>query len=72
MSLYGRANKLNRANFLEAAERLGLRSRATARMIDDIDEAAQEWPDRCTEIGFSARQTEHLSDMLRSRLATLK
>ena len=72
LSLYGRANKLNRANFLEAAARLGLRSRATARMIDDIVEAAQEWPDRWTEIGFSGRQTEHLSDILRSRIATLK
>ena len=64
--------RLNRANFLEAAARLGLRRRATARMIDDIVEAAQEWPDRWTEIGFSGRQTEHLSDMLRSRIATLK
>ena len=72
LSLYGRANKLTRAHVLEGAARLGLRSRATARMIDGVVDAAREWPDRCAEIGFSARQTELLAAMLRSRIATLR
>ena len=72
LSLYGRANRLNRAHFLEAAARLGLRERAIARMIDDIVEGARDWPDRCAEIGFSERETDLLSKMLRSRIETLQ
>ncbi|HEX4587878.1 MAG TPA: hypothetical protein VH185_07920 [Mycobacterium sp.] len=41
-------------------------------MIDSIVDAAGEWPNRCDEIGFTDRQTELLTGMLRSRLATLK
>lgn len=72
LSLYGRANGLNRDHLLESAARLGLRSRAPARMIDEIVDAAQQWPARCDEIGFTTRQTELLSEMLWSRIATLK
>ena len=72
LSLYLRANRLNRAYFLEAAARLGLRERAIARMIDDIVEGARDWPDRCAEIGFSERETDLLSKMLRSRIETLQ
>jgi serine/threonine-protein kinase HipA len=72
LNLFGRANRLNRANFLEAADRLGLRSRAPRRMIDDIVDAAQNWPERCAEIGFPARQTDLLSGMLLSRIASLQ
>ena len=72
LNLYGRANGLDRAHFLYAAEQLGLRSRAPARMIDSMVHAAGEWPDRCVEIGFDARQTQLLADMLRARIETLK
>jgi serine/threonine-protein kinase HipA len=72
LTLYGRANNLNRAHFMEAAAHLGLRERATSRMIDSIVDAAGEWPNRCEEIGFTDRQTELLTDMLRARLETLK
>ncbi len=72
LPLYGRANRFNRNHFLEAAARLGLRRRAPANMIDDIVDAAAQWPERCNEIGFDERQTELLSEMLRSRIATLK
>jgi serine/threonine-protein kinase HipA len=72
LSLYGRGNRLNRSHFIEAATHLGLRERATSRMIDSIVEAAEDWPDRCEEIGFNARQTELLTNMLRSRITTLK
>ena len=42
-------------------------------MIDDIVEAAQEWPDRCAgDRVLGDRQTDLLANMLRSRIATLK
>ena len=72
LNLYGRANKLNRNNFLEAGERLGLRQRAVTRMIDALVDTAQTWPDKCDQIGFEQRQTELLADMLRSRIESLK
>jgi serine/threonine-protein kinase HipA len=72
LTLYGRTNKLTRHNFIEAATRMGLRERAPSRMIDSIIDAAGAWVDRCDEIGFTARQTELLTNLLRSRIATLK
>jgi hypothetical protein len=48
LTLYGRANRLDRAHFLDAATRLGLRDRAAARMIDDVTEAARGWTDHRT------------------------
>lgn len=72
LNLYGRANKLDRAHFLYAAEQLGLRSRAPSRMIDSVVRAAGEWPDRCMEIGFDRRRTQLLGDMLRARIETLQ
>lgn len=72
LNLFGRANKLDRAHFLYAAEQLGLRSRAPSKMIDSVVHAAGEWPDRCAEIGFDTRQTRLLADMLRSRIETLR
>jgi serine/threonine-protein kinase HipA len=71
LTLYGRANKLTRRNFIDAATRMGLRERAPSRMIDSIIGAANPWVDRCHEIGFTTPQTELLTKMLRSRIATL-
>ncbi|MED5811160.1 type II toxin-antitoxin system HipA family toxin [Mycolicibacterium sp. 050232] len=72
LNLFGRANRLSRANFVDAGERLGIRARATSRMIDELVDAAYDWPDRCGQIGFDDRQTELLADMLRTRLGSLK
>ncbi|ETW24748.1 type II toxin-antitoxin system HipA family toxin [Mycobacterium gastri] len=72
LSLFGRANRLTRACFVDAGERLGLRPRATSRMIDSIVDAAQEWPVRCGDIGFDDRQTELLAHMLRTRIGSLE
>ena len=71
-TLYGRANRLTRTNFVEASARMGLRERAISRMIDSLVEAATEWTDRCEEIGFTDRQTKLLADLLRARIKTLK
>jgi serine/threonine-protein kinase HipA len=72
LNLYGRANRLTRADFLGAGERIGLRPRATTRMIDAIVDAAQDWPDKCGEIGFDDRQTKLLAQMLRRRIDSLR
>nr|WP_109756693.1 HipA domain-containing protein [Mycolicibacterium conceptionense] len=72
LNLFGRAHRLSRANFVDAGERLGIRARATTRMIDELIDAANDWPDRCGRIGFGDRQTELLADMLRTRLGSLK
>jgi len=41
-------------------------------MIDAIVLAAQDWPDRCGEIGFDDRQTKLLARMLRTRIGSLR
>jgi serine/threonine-protein kinase HipA len=72
LTLYGRANRLTRQHFLDAGERLGVRPRATARMIDSIVDAAPPWCDRCADIGFDTGRRERLSAMLRARLDSLR
>ncbi|HEY5855977.1 MAG TPA: type II toxin-antitoxin system HipA family toxin, partial [Aldersonia sp.] len=71
MDLYGRANRLTRSHFVDGGVRLGVRERALTRMIDDLLDAAQDWPARCGEIGFSERETDLLADMLRQRIRSL-
>jgi serine/threonine-protein kinase HipA len=72
LNLYGRANRLTRANFVDAGEKLGLRPRATTNMIDSLLESARAWPDKCDEIGFEDQKTELLAQLLRTRIDGLK
>jgi serine/threonine-protein kinase HipA len=72
LNLYGCANRLTRANFVDAGERLGLRQRATANMIDALVDAARVWPDKCDQIGFEDRQTELLAQLLHTRIDSLR
>ena len=72
LNLFGRANRLNRNHFLDAAARLGLRERAVAKMVDGLIDGAEPWPQRCGDIGFDDRQTTLLADMLRARIDTLR
>ncbi len=72
MNLYGRNNRLTRAHFIESGERLGLRSRATERMINGLVSASESWIDRCEEIGYDEPTTERLRTMLRERRASLQ
>ena len=71
LDLYGRANRLDRAHFLAAAQRLGVRERAAAAMIGALCDAAQPWLERCTEIGFDDRKTRLLTALLRTRWDSL-
>jgi serine/threonine-protein kinase HipA len=72
LNLFGRTNKLTRANFIDAGERLGLRPRATVAMIDALVDAASVWPERCNQIGFDDQKTQLLAQMLRKRIDSLK
>jgi serine/threonine-protein kinase HipA len=72
LTLYGHANRLSRRNFVDAGERLGLRPRATIRMLDALVDAATAWPDKCDQLGIAPRQTELLAEMLRARIDSLK
>jgi serine/threonine-protein kinase HipA len=72
LNLYGRANRLKRGDFVDAGERLGLRARAVERMVDATAAAADEWPDRCGEIGFDDRRSDRLTRMLRQRVDGLR
>lgn len=72
LDLYGRANRLRRKDFLEAGQKLGLRERAVAAMLDRLADAAESWPERCGEIGFDDAGTDRLSRMLRSRIDSLR
>ncbi len=72
LNLYGRVNRLTRADLVKAGERLGLRTRAITRMIDAIVVVAQDWPDKCGAIGFDDHQTKLLEQMLRTRIDSLR
>lgn len=72
LNLFGRANRLTRANFVDAGERLGLRPRATVAMIDALVDGASPWPEQCERIGFDDRKTRLLEQMLRNRIHSLK
>jgi serine/threonine-protein kinase HipA len=41
-------------------------------VIDEVIDAAEDWPDRCQEIGFDGRQTDLLANMLHARIKSLK
>nr|WP_233165439.1 HipA domain-containing protein [Mycobacterium sp. AT1] len=72
LNLFGRANRLTRANFVDAGERLGLRPRATVAMVDALVDGASPWPEHCDRIGFDDKKTHLLEQMLRKRIDSLK
>ena len=67
LPMYGRANRLGRRWWLDAAVRLQVPERAVARALDRIVDKSQPWPDRVHEIGFDHRTTERLRDLLTVR-----
>lgn len=72
LTLYGRANRLNRAHLVESAERLGLPRPAATAALDRICDSASPHIDRLGEIGFDTTATERLADLMRERLAELR
>lgn len=71
LTMYGRAAKLGRRWWLDAATRFGLPERAITRSLDRIAEAAGPWLDRVGEIGFDDATTDRLGDLVRTRRAEL-
>ena len=69
--LYGRANRLGRRWWLDAAQRWGLPERAVARSLDRIAAAVLPWADRVGEIGFDDATYDRLAALLRERAGEL-
>ena len=67
LPMYGRANRLSRRWWLDAAARLQVPERAVARALDRIVEASRPWLERVQEIGFDERTTDRLRDLLTAR-----
>jgi serine/threonine-protein kinase HipA len=71
LPLFGRANGLSRRWWLDAAERLGLSSRAVSTSLDRIVDGSEEWLDRVHEIGFADATSTRLRQLLTTRRSEL-
>lgn len=67
LPMYGRANRLTRRWWLDAAARLGLTERALGRVLDRLVDTSLPWLDRVREIGFDESATERLRALIASR-----
>lgn len=72
LPMYGRANRLSRRWWIDAASRLGLPEKALARSLDRMTSAAEPWIDRAGEIGLDDGPTTRLQEMMTRRLAELR
>lgn len=71
LNLFGRANRLTRRWWLDAAPRLGLPERAAARALDRIVDGSESSLARLPEIGLDDRSTEHLRALIAARRTEL-
>ena len=67
LPMYGRANRLTRRWWLDAAQRLGLPERAIARVLDRLVAVTRSQLDRLDEIGLDERTTERLGELISAR-----
>lgn len=67
LPMYGRANRLTRRWWLDAAHRLGLPERALSRSLDRIVETSRAHLDRLGEIGFEEPTTARLREFMAMR-----
>ncbi|WP_036337188.1 type II toxin-antitoxin system HipA family toxin [Modestobacter caceresii] len=67
LPMYGRANRLSRRWWLDAAQRLGLAERALARALDRLVDVGRAHLDRLDEIGFGDATTDRLRDLIATR-----
>jgi serine/threonine-protein kinase HipA len=72
LQLYGRANRLRRRWWQDAAERLGIPARALERRLDHIAEVGENWADRIGQIGLDDKATSQLERMVRVRAKELR
>lgn len=71
LPLYGRAGRLTRRWWLEAAQHLRIPERALATRLDGIAASAESWADQVVEIGFDDATTARLAALIRARSAEL-
>ncbi|GAB3358765.1 type II toxin-antitoxin system HipA family toxin [Modestobacter lapidis] len=67
LPMYGRANRLTRRWWLDAAQRLGLAERALSRALDRLVAVSRAHLDRLDEIGFDEPTTDRLRDLISTR-----
>jgi serine/threonine-protein kinase HipA len=67
LPMYGRANRLARRWWLDAASRLGLAERAMSRALDRIVAATRSGLDGLDEIGFDQPVTDRLRELITAR-----
>ena len=67
LPMYGRANRLTRRWWLDAAQRLGLAERALTRSLDRIVAGSRAGSERLHEIGFDEPTTDRLRDLIVAR-----
>jgi len=71
LDLYGRANKLTRAHFVDAGRRLGVPQRAMLRMLGEVCSGVSTGVNSVEQIGFEERVTRRLRELLMARLTEL-
>ena len=67
LPMFGRANRLTRRWWLDAAQRLGLAERAMTRSLDRIVAGVRSGAERLPEIGFDEPVTNRLGDLIDGR-----
>lgn len=71
LPMYGRANRLDRRWWLDAAARLRIPERAVAKALDRMVDASEPWLGRVDEIGFDDATTDRLRRLLADRRTEL-
>jgi len=72
LAIEGRRDRLRRSHLVAFAARLGVPERATLRMLDHMCEAAAQWVEQLSGIGFDDRITARLEREMRRRIADLR
>jgi serine/threonine-protein kinase HipA len=67
LPMYGRANRLTRRWWLDAARRLGLTERAMTRSLDRVVAGGRSGLERLPEIGFDESTTSKLRELITQR-----
>ncbi len=68
LTLYGRANRLDRRDLVDSFTRLGLRPQAIEVSLDRLAALAPPWVARLAETGFSSSITDRLAEMMEIRI----
>jgi serine/threonine-protein kinase HipA len=67
-----RDGQVSRRRLLVLGESLGLPSRATEMLLDDLLARAEQWPDRVADLPFDQRRRRDLAQLMRRRMSLLR